>query len=176
MFTILIHDHQEPTKRAFSLTGLYSTREAAFAALPAIVQETTEGENEDGTVERLSDEDALEIATNGYADEFELTFSIVEHGPSPTYWCYRVDDTDIGGDGYAAGPFLSQREASDSAEAHAEWLADRLEWSHGQFDDTTWVVAKDLSIPGDEDTVWFYIEQMQEPVAKSKLPGTPRSI
>lgn len=167
MFTILIHDHQEPTKRAFSLTGLYATREAAFEALPGIVQETTEGENEDGSVERLTDDQAREIAENGYADEFELTFSIVEHGPMPTFWCYRVDDTDTGGDGYAAGPFLSRDEARRSAEKHAIWLAGRRGWkvegAHPGYDDTI-VVTLDVQNPGDLDTVWFYVEQMQEPV------------
>jgi hypothetical protein len=79
-------------------------------------------------------------------------------------WCYRVDDTDTGGDGYAAGPFEDQNEAYQSAKAHSVWLAARRDWKVAQVDEWTIVVSADVDNPGDQDTVWFYIEQLQEPV------------
>lgn len=84
-------------------------------------------------------------------------------------WCYRVDDTDIGGDGYAAGPFEGRNDAYQAAKAHATWLAGRREWVKQEFDEWTIVVldpgaGEEPPHPGDNDTVWFYIEQLQEPV------------
>jgi hypothetical protein len=84
-------------------------------------------------------------------------------------WCYRVDDTDIGGDGYAAGPFADRNEAYQSAKSHAMWLADRREVGWAEFDEWTFIVTDDLGQPGDSDTVWFYIEQMQEPVSSTPV-------
>lgn len=174
VFTIVVN--QEDDKRGLSVQGLYPSHEAAFAALPALIRDWID--DEDGT---LSDDEVKEIASCGWSEHANTTFRIAELGTLPSFWCYRVDDTDTGGEGFAAGPFLTPSEAQEAAKAHSQWLAERKDWAWGTIENRDgfpdYVVARPgQESPGDDDTVWFYIEQLQEPPPMTTVPGTDRAI
>lgn len=133
MFTIVIHDPGEPSKRAYSASDLYGSQEAAYEAGASVVYECVAGgipDDEFTATTGFDTKEALMVQCRlwfdqGYDNVNESSYQIVEMwGGVPITWVVMREDSGQA-ETICEGIFLSQTAAEEAGIKLAEKIAER---------------------------------------------------
>jgi hypothetical protein len=78
MFTILVHDTMEPTKRAYWAHGLFDSREAAIEPLKTLVRDLGTDPDDPALTADLLDNWAQEAVDHGFVHDLDTGFYVIE--------------------------------------------------------------------------------------------------